>query len=135
MKKLEDIPKKEIFDLPDGYFEKLPGIIQARVSRESAPRFSMARFSVRYALPAIILVAAGIFWFTEMDSNASAENMLADIETQDLIAYLSESDISTEDLIDEVNLDQTDVDDMVDEIYGIPLDSEANEDLLDDIDL
>ena len=32
MKKLEDIPKKEIFDVPDGYFEKLPGKIQARIS-------------------------------------------------------------------------------------------------------
>jgi hypothetical protein len=135
MKKLDDIPKKQIFDVPDGYFEKLPGIIQARVSPESAPRFSMARFSLRYALPAVILLVAGIFWFTRIDSDVNAENMLADIETQDLIAYLSESDISTEELIDEVNLDQNDIDDMVDHIYEVPLGSQTTEDLLDDIDL
>ena len=32
MKKLDEIPKKSIFEAPEGYFDRLPGIIQARVS-------------------------------------------------------------------------------------------------------
>ena len=34
MKKLEDIPKKQNFEVPEGYFEKLPGIIQSRVTQQ-----------------------------------------------------------------------------------------------------
>ena len=35
--KLEDLPQKEIFDVPEGYFEKLPGTIQARIAERQQP--------------------------------------------------------------------------------------------------
>jgi hypothetical protein len=35
MKKLEDIPKKTIFEVPEGYFDKLPGVIQSRIAEQN----------------------------------------------------------------------------------------------------
>jgi hypothetical protein len=56
MKKLEDISKKNIFEVPDGYFEKLPGIIQARVAKpESTPWFVP---TLKFALPIVAVLAS-----------------------------------------------------------------------------
>lgn len=135
MKKLEDIPKKEIFDVPEGYFDKLPGIIQARVAREVTPRFSMARFTLRYALPAMMVVVAAVLWFMPQSSSTDPEALLAGIQTEELVAFISEGDLSTEELMDEVELNATEVEDIEDEVYGLPLDQEAAEDFIDDLEL
>jgi hypothetical protein len=137
MKKLEDTPKKDIFEVPDGYFEKLPGVIQARVAaKESNPTFSFARFSLRYALPAFLLIAGIVFWFTQIAPATDAETLLADIETEALIAYLDETDLSTEELLDQATtLDQFDAEDIEDEVYGLPLSPEETEEFINDIDL
>jgi hypothetical protein len=137
MKKLEDIPKKEIFEVPEGYFEKLPGIIQARVSeRQSSLQFSFARFSIRYVLPAFLLIAGATFWFTKISLATDAETLLADIETEALVAYLDDSDLSTDELLDNATLlDQFDAEDIEDEVYGLPFTPEETEELINDIDL
>jgi hypothetical protein len=136
MKKLEDIPKKQIFEVPDGYFEKLPGIIQSRVANErKEPTFWNARsFGLRYALPAFILVAVGIFWFTRPQSDLTTENILASIQTQDLVAYLGEADFTTEELLEDADLDTEDALQIEGAVYEFPLDDAALEEIIDDID-
>ena len=133
MKKLEDIPKKEIFDVPEGYFDKLPGIIQARVASESTPRFSVARFTLRYALPAMMIVVAAVLWFMPQSTSTDPEALIAGIQTEELIAFISEGDLSTDELLDEVELNATEVEDIEDEVYGLPLDQEAAEEFIDDL--
>lgn len=136
MKKLDDIPKKDIFNVPEGYFDKLPGIIQARVTKaQPAPRFSLAKFSLRYALPAVVVVAGALFWYIGITPSVDPENILAGIDTEELVAYINESDLSTEELMEQVELDQTDIENIVDEVYGLPLDPNAAEELIDDLDL
>lgn len=136
MKKLDDIPKKNIFNVPDGYFDKLPGIIQARATKEQhTTGFSLARFSVRYALPAVVAIAGMLFWYTRIQPSPDPENILAGIDTKELIAYISETDLSTEELMEQVELDQTDIENIVDEVYGLPLDPNAAEELIDALDL
>jgi|SRR5690349_2777630 hypothetical protein len=134
MKKLDDIPKKEIFSVPEGYFDELPGIIQARVAkRQASPRFSMARFSLRYALPGVVVVAAALFWYLRVTPAIDPENVLAGVDTEQLIAYIEETDLSTEELMEQVELDQTDIESIVDEVYGAPLDPQAAEELIDEL--
>ena len=74
MKKLEDIPKKNVFEVPDGYFDRLPGIIQARVSQEK-PSFVWYSWPValRYALPVLLMMAVGIFWYTSNPYSGTAQ--------------------------------------------------------------
>ena len=55
MKKLEDIPKQNIFEVPDGYFDKLPSVIQARIAKPEPKFWQLPAF--RYAMP--LLIAKG----------------------------------------------------------------------------
>jgi len=137
MKKLEDIGKKEVFNVPEGYFEKLPGIIQARVAtpnkeREIRPVFS---YALRYALPVIVLFALGIFWFNRQSQLTTAESILASIQTEDLVAYLNDADLTTEELLEDATLNEEDANEIEGAVYGLELNEEDFEDILDEIDL
>lgn len=137
MKKLEDIPKKEIFKVPEGYFENLPGIIQARVAeqhkeREIRPVFS---YALRYALPAVVLFVLGIFWFNREPRMRTAESILASIQTEDLVAYLNDADLTTEELLEDASLDVEDANQIEDAVYGLELNEDDFEDILDETDL
>lgn len=135
MKKLEDIPKKQVFDVPEGYFEKLPGIIQARVAsqqRQEKVRPVFA-YTLRYALPAVLAVALVIFWFNRQSDVMSAESILASVQTEDLVAYLSEADLTTDELLEDVVLNPDDVDQIEGEVYGFGQADEDLEDILDEI--
>jgi len=107
MKKLEDIPKNAIFEVPQGYFDKLPGVIQSRIAekhpvRERATYFTL---SLQYVLPAVVLIAASIFVYQNYYNNqgSDVESILASVNTQDLVEYLDEDDISLEDILEDVN--------------------------------
>lgn len=134
MKKLEDIPKKEVFNVPEGYFEKLPGMIQARVETrkesEVRPVFS---YALRYALPAVVLFVLGIFWFNRQPHVATAESILASIQTEDLVAYLNDADLTTEELLEDVTLNVEDANQIEGVVYGMELSEEDFEDILDTI--
>jgi hypothetical protein len=122
MKKLEDIPKKQVFDVPEGYFEKLTSTIQARVAEKESRR-AMTLLSLpaalRYALPALVLVAVGIFWFQNNASQTDAESILASVSTEDLVAYLNDSEISTDELMNAAEFDEDDLDDIESEVYKL----------------
>jgi len=138
MKKLEDIPKNEVFKVPEGYFDALPGIVQARVATQDrkVSLLPVFRYSIRYALPAIVIFSLGIFWFTRQAETKSAEAILASIETQDLVAYLSTADFTTDELLDQVSLDAQDADQITEEVYGLDLDADDDVDeLLNQFDL
>lgn len=137
MKRLEDIPKKEIFTVPDGYFERLPSVIQSRLAEHNQPSWKTSpffRYSVRYAIPLLVLLAIGFFWYTRQPGT-NAEAILASIETEDLMVYLQESDLSTEELMDHVPLDATDADDIQDAVYELNFGDHELEEIIDDIDL
>lgn len=135
MKKLEDIPKKQVFDVPEGYFEKLPGIIQSRVASEAKEKYTQPVFSyaMRYAIPLVLVFALVVFWFNREVNVISAESILASIETEDLVAYLDDADLSTDELLEDVVLDSNDVDEIEGEVYGFEQIDEDIEDLLDEI--
>jgi hypothetical protein len=134
--KLEDLPKKEIFTVPDGYFEKLPGVIQARVAAPSKAARPVLRYTLQYALPVVVLLAAGIFWFAPATtSSTQAETLLADVNTEDLIAFLNDTDISTDELLDHGTLDASDASEIEGEVYGISLDDESIDALTEEYDL
>jgi hypothetical protein len=124
MKKLEDIPKKQVFTVPEGYFERLPNKIQARISQpeEKQPFFI---FSLKYAFPVVVLMAAGIFWYSQRTAPQDAESMLASVQTEALIAYLDESELSTEDILEDVEFNADDVEAIESEVYVLPLDDET----------
>jgi len=100
MKKLEDIPKNHPFKVPEGYFDRLPGIIQSRVAekstvKESKPYF---RYALQYALPVLILAVVAVIYL-EPPAPEDVDTMLASVSTEQLATYLEESEITTEELL------------------------------------
>ncbi|HEY8512907.1 MAG TPA: hypothetical protein VIL31_13200 [Cyclobacteriaceae bacterium] len=136
MKKLEDIPRKKIFDVPEGYFDQLPGRIQARIAAESRDRSPSWLWggAVRYALP--ILIAGAIFagwWLKKAPEDPEA--ILASIETEQLVTYLEEYGLVTEDLIPYGDLTTEDVAAIENEVYETTFDEDELEMLLDEFTL
>ncbi len=115
MKRLEDIPKKNIFQVPDGYFEKLPGVIQARVAKpEKAVWFVPV---LKYALPVLAVVVLGILWFSNPKGN-SFDEQLASIQTEQLIAYLDDSDLNFDELTESVTWSETDLVELEETVFN-----------------
>ena len=115
MKKLEDIPKKTIFEVPEGYFDKLPGVIQSRIAEKSPIRERASYFSLslRYALPTIVLIAASIFVYqTYYNQPADVESILASVDSQDLVDYLDEDEVSIEDILEDVDAGEINPDEL-----------------------
>lgn len=115
MKKLEDIPKKDLFKAPDGYFDKLPGIIQARVAKPEPKSIWVP--VLKFALPVLALVTVGVFWF----SNPTVQNVeteLAGINTEQLIAYLDNTEVVWEETETDSDWSEDDLLELEDRVYS-----------------
>jgi hypothetical protein len=125
MKKLEDIPKNNPFSVPDGYFEKLPGVIQARIAEgvtEKQPR-PYFRYALQYALPVIALIIVAVIYLTPKEAE-SYNDILASVSTEQLAAYLADSDITTEDILESGELDEESAEAIEAEVYFNDIDLE-----------
>jgi len=135
MKKLEDIPKKNIFEVPEGYFEKLPGIVQSRVAVHSKSKTTQWVFALRYALPILILAGIGIFWFNNTPAYQYNE-LEADLEAlqpSQLSIYLNDTDLSTEDLVETITWSDDDLEELEDQVYSnLEVTGQELEDVLDE---
>lgn len=125
MKKLEDIPKNNPFSVPDGYFDKLPGVIQARISasnpeEQATPYF---RYALQYALPVIGIIIVAVLYLTPKESE-NYNDILATVSTEQLAAYLADSDITTEDILESGELDDESADAIETEVYFKDIDLE-----------
>jgi len=119
MKKLEDIPKNHPFKVPDGYFDSLPGIIQARVAeksevKEAKPYF---RYALQYVLPVVVLAIVAVIYLVP-GTPQDVDSMLASVSTEELAAYLEESEITTEELLDQMDLNSENVEAIESEVYS-----------------
>jgi len=109
MKKLDDIPKKNIFDVPEGYFDRLPMKIQARLEKpEKTQSTAVWSLSLRYALPALVVIFALVYFI--QPKSLEPEELLASIPDEHLMAFLDESDISESELLEAANFEAWDAD-------------------------
>jgi len=104
--KLEEIKKKNIYTVPEKYFDQLPTRIQSRVN-EKKPVFGIrinwgSVFKIATPAFAVILI---LFYFgiNNTTGNQNAEELLAQINTEDLIAYLETTDLTTDDILEELD--------------------------------
>ncbi len=110
MKKLEDIPKTDIFKVPEGYFDSLPSIVQARVAKKESGWMPALQLSLKYALP-VLVIAVGAFWFLNNESaTTNTEQLLASISSDDLIEYIQDAEMNTEDLLESIDYTQMNAD-------------------------
>jgi hypothetical protein len=134
MKKLEDIPRKNIFEVPDGYFDKLPGIIQSRVASRNKQSWPVFTFSLRLAVSLMLVMAiAAVFWLNQPNADSDPESILSSVQTEDLVAYLGEADLTTDELLDYVKLDAEDASQIEGSVYELQLNDHNLEDILNEI--
>jgi RNase adaptor protein for sRNA GlmZ degradation len=133
MRKLEDIPKKQVFQTPEGYFDQLPTKIQKRIAEDSRRSSSMSfiSYSLKYALPVLALVIAGILYFRP---EPSIESQLNDIDSEQIALYLQNAEHpDPEDLPDPDGLTTNELNQLEDEVYSNM--EYSNEELIDELDL
>ncbi len=137
MKKLDEIPKKDPFTTPEGYFERLPAQISARLEQKPGlferPVF---RYSWQLALPVLILAIAGIWWLNNSEDDSKSEMLLAQIETIELMDYLADADaLSYEDFIEEMNPNGAEADSLEQSVFKLSMPDGDLDELLNDIDI
>ncbi|MBL7841054.1 MAG: hypothetical protein JNJ75_13005 [Cyclobacteriaceae bacterium] len=107
MKRLEDIPKNNPFSVPDGYFEKLPGVIQARIEagkiRKPVP---YVRYALQYAMPVVALIIVAVIYLVPKSGENNYDDILSSVSTEQLAAYLADSDLTTDEIVDAGALDE-----------------------------
>lgn len=98
--RLDDLKRETPFSVPEGYFDKLPQMIQARIPAEPVRKplvsWSWQRSVGLAAASALILV---LVWVTVPERQGSlGQEPLSGISNASIITYLEDQDISYYDL-------------------------------------
>lgn len=110
--KLDDIKKKNIYTVPDKYFDQLPTRIQSRVNEKPVSRWNWNQsLAYKLAAPAFVVVLL-LFYFGMGNENDSQdfETILAQVSNEDIIAYLGNTDITTEEIIEAIDFSDAELD-------------------------
>ena len=137
--RLEDIDKRQVFTKPpDGYFEKLPGIIQAKTAnkpRTAAKTFWLTALKLAPVAGLLVFIALYSGVFNSRDAGQGLEDVLSEVSTDDIIWYLEELDITNDEIFEEVDLKalSLEVDDMRNPLLeSMEIEDEALIELYDD---
>jgi len=110
--KLEDIKKKNIYSVPDRYFDQLPTRIQSRVN-EKKPVWGLSlswNLTLRVAGPALAVILIIFYFSISNNTGQSTDDLLAQVTTEDMIAYLETTDITTDEIIEGLDFSTIDLD-------------------------
>ena len=107
--RLEDLEKRQVFNKPpEGYFDRLPGIIQAKTAHKAGKSgrqlvwTNALKLVPVAALMILIAIYSGIF--QERTVEPGFEEILSQVTSDDIILYLEELDISNDEILEEVDL-------------------------------
>lgn len=136
---LEKLDKKQVFSVPNNYFESLPSIIQNKAIGSTRKKLYWQRSgALKIALPLVLIVLIAGFWAYKLqsvnvNSDANIAAMLDEVSSTELVAYIEETDMTTDEILSIVSFDNEQLNDLT---YGI--DDLSDEDLdviIDDINL
>jgi hypothetical protein len=97
---LDERPRHNIFQTPEGYFDQLPSRIQARTQRATA-RAPLVGWSWRrtwLGLGAAGLVAALVYLSVPVRQDTIGPETLGPVGTSDIVGYLSDRNLTTHDV-------------------------------------
>lgn len=123
--KLENFSKEEMYSVPDGYFDKLPTIIQAKAIESTQNRMVFSNVGVlKFAIPTLLLlIMAGYFGYKYQNNptglDTKIELMLAEVSTEEMVSFLDESELSSDDLLELVSFEGERIDDFSYELKDI----------------
>ncbi len=143
--RLNDIPREDVFKVPDNYFEALPDRIQKRVSAQQKRAWyaqPLVQGTFKYALPAVTLLLLGyVFLLSPAPQEEALFASLDEATEHEMLAFLVDNGASTQELSAVLELNEglffSDAEPLpADEQLFEQLENDALlDDLLDDIDL
>jgi hypothetical protein len=127
-KRLEEIDKKQVFIVPDNYFESLPGQIQQKIQshahRRPAFSFSWLKYGVSLATVCLFIWAGYIYYHSSDTNQLQTENILAEVSTDAIITYLQQNEVSQFELVERVSQANIELNN------GLLYESEVNNEIL-----
>ncbi|MEJ8802222.1 hypothetical protein [Pontibacter sp. H249] len=102
--KLENLPKHNIYQVPEGYFDRLPMRVMERTAGARAQETSVhaglwAQVRMAVAPLVLLLVFVGAFFFTQQQQKQNDYSTLQPLAENDIIDYLHyNEDLETADL-------------------------------------
>jgi|GEM_PF-2832063 len=107
--KLEDLNKPQVFTKPpEGYFDRLPGIIQCKTAHKSSGSgYQVVWIRALKLVPAAAVLALIVFYsglFSRQDAVPGFDALLSEVSSEDIILYLQELEISNDEILEEVDL-------------------------------
>ena len=111
---LNKLDRNQPFKAPDRYFEELPSVIQSKAIESNRKAETWKLPIIKWAAVPAIIVAVLIFLILPKNENKNAEQILSEVSTEELVAYLESSEMSTAELLDLINepnslFDETDI--------------------------
>ena len=136
-RKMSELDKKNIYKVPEGYFDELPNKIQSRIQAEKkSSRQIWMNTSVRYAAAAAIVLL--IAWWGIFNPSTpeitDPDQLLSEIPTAQLVAYIESTDMTADEILDEVYLDEQSFDEIFETEQEFLEDIYTEEELLIEID-
>ncbi|GHB59533.1 hypothetical protein [Persicitalea jodogahamensis] len=98
--RLEDLERKVPFEVPDGYFDKLPSIVMSRLpaTPEPQPLISWS-WQRSLGLAAALSLIVALVWFSYPQQQGSlGSERLSQVSDDAILEYLTEENISYYDL-------------------------------------
>lgn len=107
---LDQIPKKDVYRTPEGYFESLPDQVLQKIDREDTGKErrlgEVSWKMIGYAAAASVVLLAVVFiGFQDNDDVRSPEDLLAEVSTSDLVQYLQYSELETYEIVESADPD------------------------------
>jgi hypothetical protein len=101
--RVDELEKKNVFWVPDRYFDRLPSQIQARMSgRNQAAPFSFGWLVRVGAFASVVLLVLSLWFFTGKP-DTSPEAQLAQVSPEEIATYLQDSEVTSRELIEMIS--------------------------------
>jgi hypothetical protein len=104
--KLSDIPKKDIFKTPEGYFDSLEERISQKISASKEGKVVKFNLSTPWkytSLAAAAIITLLVLFLPSViaiySQKTSAEELIAQIASDDLLEYLKTTDLEVDDIL------------------------------------
>jgi hypothetical protein len=101
--KLDDLEKKQVFLVPDRFFEDLPAAIQKKVhvSGKSTSIFQLPWIKYGLSLASLVLlILVGYLFYNPGTSPEKPAYSLSEVSNEEIINYLGQTDLAQSELID-----------------------------------
>ncbi len=133
--KLDDIAKNTPFKVPDNYFEQLSADILERKSGLNQKSAWVWTPAMKLALAStfVLMITLTIVLRINFNSPDKFDEFLADVSTEDIVAYLASSDLNEFELLEAID-DETMLDFEIEDDFmqDLEIDDESLDDIFQD---